>query len=242
MLRPPASTHGSSSCNLGPNNSLAQCRGASTPTRHAEQARMQEPNNSSAQLGGACTADPTVTTGLQLMSIPIKRVWLKDRAASQLIHFMPAWRTSNQKHSGLLWSLISCRSGLEWQCWAPNPDPHAEHAHTQGPNINSAQIGSAHTPDSTTGSNEPGNAHRLPTYKSISCVKHVTAIYCGIQRMMQLSLLHLRVVDHNVGIQHRMLPHKLHRWLLHHLSLARLLRISHLAVNTDLLYWQQTVS
>ena len=74
MLWPPASTHGSSSCNLGPNDSLAQHRGASTPTRHAEQARMQEPNDSSAQLGGACTANPTVTTGPQLTSIPIKRV------------------------------------------------------------------------------------------------------------------------------------------------------------------------
>ena len=63
MLWPPASTHGSSSHNLGPNDSLAQHGSASTPARHAEQACMQEPNDSSAQLRGACTADPTVTTG-----------------------------------------------------------------------------------------------------------------------------------------------------------------------------------
>ena len=44
---------------LGPNNSSAQCRSASTPTRHVKQAHMQEPNNSSAQSGGACTPDPT---------------------------------------------------------------------------------------------------------------------------------------------------------------------------------------
>ena len=112
----------------------------------------------------------------------------------------------------------------------------------QGLNINSAQIGGAHTPDSATSSDEPGNSHWLPTDKSTPCIKHVVAIYSGIQRMTQLSLLCLRVVDHNAGIQHRMLLHKLHRWLLHHLSLARLLQILHLAVKTDLLYWQQTAS
>ena len=75
---------------LGLNDSSAQCRGASAPARHAEQARMQELNDSSAQLGGARTADPMVTTGPQLTSIPVKRVWLKDQAALQLIRFMPA--------------------------------------------------------------------------------------------------------------------------------------------------------
>ena len=72
---------------------------------------------------------------------------------------------------------------------ASTPARHAEQARMQEPNESSAQIGGARTPDSTAGSDEPGNAHRLPTYKSVSCVKHVVEIYSGIQRMTQLSLL-----------------------------------------------------
>ena len=43
----------------GVNDSSAQRGGASTPTRHAEQTRMQEPNDSSARSGSAHTPEPT---------------------------------------------------------------------------------------------------------------------------------------------------------------------------------------
>ena len=44
---------------LGLNDSSAQRGGASTPTRHAKQTRMQELNDSSTQSGGARTSEPT---------------------------------------------------------------------------------------------------------------------------------------------------------------------------------------
>ena len=45
-------------------------------------------------------------------------------------------------------------------------DTHDEQAHTPGLIDSSAQSGSAHTPDPTTGSNEPHGDHRPPTDES----------------------------------------------------------------------------
>ena len=74
MFRPPASTHGSSSRNLGPNDSLAQHVGASTPARHAKQAHMQELNNSSAQSRGAHTPNLTMSWGMLWLEATCLRV------------------------------------------------------------------------------------------------------------------------------------------------------------------------
>ena len=86
---------------LGLNDSSAQCGGASTPSRHAEQAHMQELNYSSAQSGSACTPNPT--TGLNEPC--------SDR--QPLTDELFPW--NNEFHKKII-EECNCQDHINWEC------------------------------------------------------------------------------------------------------------------------------